>query len=143
MLTKKQYELLLYIDRRLKETGVSPSFDEMKDALGPKPHGRLILTKNGYITNFRVSDGRKPPKTDADRAELLKTMAGWTGRYRVDANKIIINIDASWTEILTGTETVRTYTLEGNKLTLSNTISSSLFFPGRAAVGDEIFEREE
>ena len=34
MLTKKQYELLLFIDKRLKENGVSPSFDEMKDAPG-------------------------------------------------------------------------------------------------------------
>ena len=34
MLTRKQYELLVYIDRRLNETGISPSFDEMKDALG-------------------------------------------------------------------------------------------------------------
>ncbi|MFO1156203.1 MAG: repressor LexA, partial [Rhodospirillales bacterium] len=34
MLTKKQYELLLFIDRRLRDSGVSPSFDEMKEALG-------------------------------------------------------------------------------------------------------------
>ncbi len=34
MLTKKQYELLVYIDKSLRKTGVSPSFDEMKDALG-------------------------------------------------------------------------------------------------------------
>jgi repressor LexA len=33
MLTKKQRELLLFINDRLKETGVSPSFDEMKEAL--------------------------------------------------------------------------------------------------------------
>lgn len=36
MLTKKQLELLMFIDERLKKTGVSPSFDEMKDALGLK-----------------------------------------------------------------------------------------------------------
>ncbi len=36
MLTKKQYDLLMFIDERLKETGVSPSFDEMKQALGLK-----------------------------------------------------------------------------------------------------------
>jgi len=34
MLTRKQHELLMYIHERIKETGVSPSFDEMKDALG-------------------------------------------------------------------------------------------------------------
>src|ERR1700751_5969910 len=33
MLTKKQHELLMFINQRLAATGVSPSFDEMKDAL--------------------------------------------------------------------------------------------------------------
>ena len=33
MLTRKQHELLMFIHARIKETGVSPSFDEMKDAL--------------------------------------------------------------------------------------------------------------
>jgi repressor LexA len=33
MLTRKQQELLLFIHERMKESGVPPSFDEMKDAL--------------------------------------------------------------------------------------------------------------
>lgn len=33
MLTRKQHELLMFIHERIKESGVSPSFDEMKDAL--------------------------------------------------------------------------------------------------------------
>ena len=33
MLTRKQFELLRFIHERLKEAGVPPSFDEMKDAL--------------------------------------------------------------------------------------------------------------
>ena len=36
MLTRKQHELLLYIDRQASETGVSPSFEEMKEALDLK-----------------------------------------------------------------------------------------------------------
>ncbi len=36
MLTRKQHELLTFIDTRLKETGVSPSFEEMKEALDLK-----------------------------------------------------------------------------------------------------------
>ena len=36
MLTRKQRELLLFINQRLTATGVSPSFDEMKDALNLK-----------------------------------------------------------------------------------------------------------
>jgi repressor LexA len=33
MLTAKQRELLIFIDGRLKESGISPSFDEMREAL--------------------------------------------------------------------------------------------------------------
>jgi repressor LexA len=33
MLTPKQHELLRFIQRKLEETGISPSFEEMKDAL--------------------------------------------------------------------------------------------------------------
>ena len=36
MLTAKQRELLMFIDRRLGETGISPSFDEMREALDLK-----------------------------------------------------------------------------------------------------------
>ena len=32
MLTRKQHELLLFIHERLKESGIPPSFDEMKEA---------------------------------------------------------------------------------------------------------------
>jgi repressor LexA len=54
MLTKKQYQLLTYIDQRLKETGISPSYDEMKDALWLKSKSgihRLItaLEERGFI----------------------------------------------------------------------------------------------
>ena len=33
MLTRKQHELLMFIDKHLRETGFSPSFEEMKEAL--------------------------------------------------------------------------------------------------------------
>ena len=54
MLTKKQYELLLFINKRLNEEGVSPSFDEMKAALGLRSKSgihRLItgLEERGFI----------------------------------------------------------------------------------------------
>jgi repressor LexA len=54
MLTRKQHELLTYIHARLGETGVSPSFEEMKDALELKSKSgvhRLIsaLEERGFI----------------------------------------------------------------------------------------------
>ena len=54
MLTRKQYELLVFINRRLSDGGVSPSFEEMKEALGLKSKSgihRLIsgLEERGFI----------------------------------------------------------------------------------------------
>ncbi len=54
MLTKKQHELLVYIHDRLSESGVSPSFEEMKEALDLKSKSgvhRLIsaLEERGFI----------------------------------------------------------------------------------------------
>jgi repressor LexA len=54
MLTKKQHELLMFINRRLAATGVAPSFDEMKDALNLRSKSgihRLIsgLEERGFI----------------------------------------------------------------------------------------------
>ncbi|GAB6966064.1 transcriptional repressor LexA [Komagataeibacter kakiaceti JCM 25156] len=54
MLTKKQHELLLFIDGHLRSTGFSPSFDEMKDALGLRSKSgihRLIsaLEERGFL----------------------------------------------------------------------------------------------
>ena len=54
MLTKKQRELLMFIERRLRDNGVSPSFDEMKEALELRSKSgihRLItgLEERGFI----------------------------------------------------------------------------------------------
>src|SRR5205807_4526600 len=54
MLTRKQLELLRFIHERLKEAGVPPSFDEMKDALDLRSKSgihRLItaLAERGFI----------------------------------------------------------------------------------------------
>ncbi len=54
MLTRKQHELLIYIDRHLRETGFSPSFEEMKEALQLRSKSgihRLIsaLEERGFL----------------------------------------------------------------------------------------------
>ena len=76
MLTRKQHELLVYINGKLEESGVSPSFEEMKDALDLKSKSgvhRLIsaLEERGFIRRLpnralalevlRMPDGKGAP----------------------------------------------------------------------------------
>jgi repressor LexA len=82
MLTKKQHELLLFIQSRLAEDGVSPSFEEMKDALNLKSKSgihRLIsgLEERGFIRRLahraRALDVvRLPPGIPAALADRTK-----------------------------------------------------------------------
>lgn len=74
MLTRKQHELLLFINARLRETGISPSFDEMKEALDLKSKSgihRLItaLEERGFIRRLahraRALEVVKLPETSA------------------------------------------------------------------------------
>ena len=72
ILTKKQHELLTFIQQRIAETGVSPSFDEMKEALDLRSKSgihRLItaLEERGFIR-------RLPHRARA--LEVLKTPPG-------------------------------------------------------------------
>lgn len=74
MLTRKQHELLIFINQRLEADGVSPSFDEMKDALSLKSKSgihRLIsgLEERGFIRRLphkaRALEVLKLPETAA------------------------------------------------------------------------------
>jgi repressor LexA len=74
MLTRKQHELLMFINKRLAETGISPSFDEMKDALNLRSKSgihRLItaLEERGFIARLphraRALEVRKLPEAAA------------------------------------------------------------------------------
>ena len=54
MLTMKQHILLVFINQRLTESGISPSFDEMKDAMGVRSKGNIHrrlaeLEERGFI----------------------------------------------------------------------------------------------
>ena len=82
MLTRKQQELLLYIDAKLHEGGVSPSFEEMKEALDLKSKSgvhRLIsaLEERGFIRRLpnraRALEVLKMP--EVQRAANVNTAA--------------------------------------------------------------------
>ena len=88
MLTKKQRELLLYINQRLTATGISPSFDEMKDALSLKSKSgihRLVsgLEERGFVRRLphraRALEVVKLPEESAagvpsERSRFLPTV---------------------------------------------------------------------
>lgn len=67
MLTRKQHELLLFIHDKLEESGVSPSFEEMKDALDLK-------SKSGVHRLIRALEERSFIRRLPNRARALEVV---------------------------------------------------------------------
>jgi repressor LexA len=97
MLTKKQSELLRFIHERLKETGVPPSFDEMKDALDLRSKSgihRLIiaLEERGFIRRLpnraralevlRLPESSTPAEGGRSKRFAPSVIEGNLGRVR-------------------------------------------------------------
>ena len=89
MLTRKQYELLIYIDSYLKRTGYSPSFEEMKEALSLKSKSgihRLIsaLEERGYLARrhhrARALDVLRLPDNMTVKAALTTAIAATSNK---------------------------------------------------------------
>ena len=98
MLTRKQYELLMFIHERVRESGVPPSFDEMKEALDLKSKSgihRLItaLEERGFLRRMekraRALEVLKLPDNMAEtlrpattRSQALRSVATRPGHGR-------------------------------------------------------------
>ena len=104
MLTRKQHELVCFINDRLAETGVSPSFEEMKDALDLKSKSgvhRLIsaLEERNFIRRLpnraralevlRMPERPETPATKAKGPKAAKSAAAPAASPRPAANDVI------------------------------------------------------
>ena len=88
MLTKKQHDLLVFINNRITESGVSPSFDEMKDALDLRSKSgihRLItaLEERGFIRRLpnrarALEVVRLPDEATANNVSTQPTTRGFS-----------------------------------------------------------------
>jgi len=109
---------------------------------GEAPHGYLVLTPTRYVT-FYTAANRKFGTSVADKAALLDTLGGWSGTYRIEGDRIIIAVDVSWTEVWTGKEQVRHWTLSGNRLTLTSDPGLFPRDPSKTAISQVVWEKIE
>jgi len=89
---------------------------ERTPVYGEHPRGIQIATPEGRWLALMTAENRPVPKTDAERAQALKTMIAYTGHYRVENGQVITKVEAAWNEAWVGTEQVRAIRFEGDRL---------------------------
>jgi hypothetical protein len=89
---------------------------ELTPVLGKNPKGSQIATADGRWLALVTAEGRKIPQTDEERAQALRSMIAYSGRYRVEGDKVITKVEIAWNESWVGGEQVRFVRFEGDKL---------------------------
>jgi len=87
---------------------------------GAHPRGIQIATPEGRWLALMTAEGRAVPRTDEERAQALKSMIAYTGRYRVENGHVITKVEAAWNQAWVGTEQVRAVRFDGGRLYLQS-----------------------
>ncbi len=112
------------------------------EGMGKAPRGYFILTPTHAI-QFYTAEKRKFGTSMDEKAELFNTLIGWAGLYRVEGDKIIYTVDASWVEHLNGKTVGYYWQLSGNRLTIRSNPTPFPKDPSKTMVNRTIWEKVE
>jgi len=116
---------------------------ELTPVLGQNPKGSQIATADGRWLALVTAEGRKVPQTDEERAQALRSMIAYSGRYRVEGDKVITKVEIAWNESWVGGEQVRFVRFEGDKLYIESPPMPHPNVGGRAVRVIVTWEREK
>ena len=131
------WKLISYV-REVAATG------ERYNERGEHPNGYLSYASDGRMYAIITWGDRAAPgdivPTSEERVKLFSTMISYAGTYTFDAEKVVHHVDISWNQNWTGTDQVRFYKLDGNKLTITSALARN-FTDGREGRSILVWER--
>jgi len=114
------------------------------EPFGPNPKGRLVLTAEGQLIIILTAPNREPAKNLQEKAALLESMLAYSGKYTIEGDRMMIQVDMSWNEIYSGGNQLQTrfFNIQGDKLIIRTPEIVSAVRPGQKAVATLTVERE-
>jgi hypothetical protein len=83
---------------------------------GDNPPGYIHFTSDGRFFAILTTADRKPVETEFDQIAAFGSLIAYTGRYRIEGNRLVTKVDVSADPAAVGTELVRFYKLMGDRL---------------------------
>ncbi len=116
---------------------------ERYNQMGEHPDGYISYAADGRMLVLLVSDKQPRPHaepTDEERIKLHKAMLAYGGTYSLSHGKVVNHIDIEWDGRRLGTDQVRFFNVEGDKLVIKTEPNKSPI-DGREGVGILTFKR--
>jgi hypothetical protein len=115
---------------------------EQRPVWGEHPNGYLVLTSSRWIV-VQTAEGRTVANTDAERSAAFGSMLAYSGKYRVEGDKVVIKVDIAGDEAWNGREQVRFWRIEAGRLHIEVAPQPYANFGGRVMRATLIWAREE
>jgi len=115
---------------------------ERRAIYGKSPRGYIVFTPEGRTMSYLEAETRKAPTTDEERVGAFRTMLAYTGKYRIEGDKFTTSVDGAWNVAWVGTDQVRTFKLEGNRLEIVTQWNPAPMYNNRVTRGVLVWERE-
>jgi hypothetical protein len=116
---------------------------EERPGLSKAPNGYIHFARNGRMFNVTVDSARQKPAgprpTAAEAEALFRTLIAYTGSFGVEGQRVFFDLDVSWNESWSGTRQVRTFELDGDRLTITAEIVNPM--TGKPARHRLVFDR--
>jgi lipocalin-like protein len=107
---------------------------ERIDLYGADPRGYGLFDPGGRMIMLLEATGRVAGQTEAEMAQLYRSMIAYSGKWSVDAEKFVTEVDLASDPSLVGTSQVRYYTYDGEIMSLRTPALALPGFNGRIAV---------
>ena len=128
---------LLSVEATFTDTG------ERVATFGPDPQGRVTITQAGRIMFLITKSDRQQPANDTDRASLFNQTIAYSGTVRFTTPGVLVtSVEMSLFPEEIGTEKLRLFKLDGDRLIITRPEQTSRVTKGRKAVSNLIWQRE-
>ena len=110
--------------------------DESRDMYGADPHGYLFITKDQRMMAVITANDRRSADGEPAEAALYRSMMAYSGPFRIEGDdKFITRVEVAWHPGWVGTDQARTFSVDGDILSITTTEILHPMFPGRPGRG--------
>jgi hemerythrin-like domain-containing protein len=103
--------------------------DAISFPMGSSPRAAVVYTADGHVATIFTATGRRAPAepraSEAEAAQLYRSMVAFAGRYEIHDNELIYHPEISWNEAWNGTRQVRYFEMSDGLLRIRSAPAAS------------------
>lgn len=110
---------------------------------GERPSGYLGISPAGRFVGLVTPEQQKAAQSTEEQAAVYRSILAYTGKLRLDGKRFIVDVDVAWNKDWVGTEQVRFWRVEDNRLFITSAPIPNPNAPGSMLIGTLIWEKEQ